>query len=195
MPAPNLFADPSRPKASSGLSLEMALRFFAHILEEENLPGRFNGLRRTWLGMVESKCMLNAANSRAAARSAVPMSVCYQVKLHPRLSNTFAKFLEMDGLHKLPIICVQEYYSITAASTSTSNSMSLTCRPRWSWCTSATGAIYGLNACVSCITITTYIPWGLAHFRLSMLPVFGQRISCQEMGTMVVPVATTSWGI
>ena len=32
-----------------------------------------------------------------------------------------------------------------------------------------------------------YIPSGFAHFRFSILPVFGQRISCQDTGSIVAP--------
>lgn len=33
-----------------------------------------------------------------------------------------------------------------------------------------------------------YKPSGLAHFRFSMDPVFGHRISCHDMGIIIAPL-------
>jgi len=52
-------------------------------------------------------------------------------------------------------------------------------------------AFFLLSPIVSYVlTIPYHSPSGFAHLRLSILPVFGHRISCHDTGSMVAPVTT-----
>jgi hypothetical protein len=42
---------------------------------------------------------------------------------------------------------------------------------------------------IDIIVFLHYNPSGLAHFRFSIFPVFGHRISCHETGSIVAPAA------